>query len=165
MSLNSTQSLEISIDSYATFDEILALIPHIDLDNSTSIPRRRQACEIARDVFAEVNGLLGVLGYTVPVVSSNATNIGVVGSLCALGTASRIEAAAASANAGVSAHADYLQREYDRVWNAMRKGDVKLTASREGDFIKHAGEKKPSYEFHQVSGSESARTFTRDMKW
>ena len=165
MSLSSTTDIELSVDCYATFDKILAHIPHVDLDNSTSTPLKRQALRMARDVMQEVNGLLGVLGYQIPIASSNSTNIAIVGSLCALGAASRIEASAASANAGASAHADYLRMEYQMVCGALRNGDIKLTATKTSTFIKHAGERTPAYSFHQPSGSEASSTFTKGMDW
>lgn len=168
MSLNSTQSLEISVDCYATFEDILAHIPHVSLDNANTKPSRAQACGIARDVYREVNALLSVLGYNIPVASSSSTAIGLVGRMCAVGAARSIEAGAASVAGRSSDTADFLQGEYARMWKALRDGDINLPgASRTGNPILHRGERKPAYQFHDPSsrGSEEAPVFTKNMDW
>jgi len=167
MSLNSTTHLELSVDCYATFEDILAHIPHVTLDNSNSKPSRAQACGIARDVFREINSMLSVLGYLIPVASGNITAIGLVGRMCAVGTARSLDAAAASVDGRSSDTADFLRKEYDRMWGALRDGEITLPgAARTGNPIRHRGERKPAYSFHQPSaGTESSPIFTRDMEW
>ena len=167
MSLNSTLSLEIGVDCYATFEDILAHIPHVSLDNANTKPSRAQACGIARDVFREINSVLAVLGYNIPVASGNSTAIGLVGRMCAVGAARSIEAAAASVAGRSSDTADFLRREYERMWTALRKGDITLPgASRTGNPTRHQGERKPAYQFHDPSSSgELAPVFTKNMDW
>lgn len=166
MSLNSTNDLELSVDCYATFEDILAHIPHVGLDNSDTKPSRAQACGIARDVFREVNSLLDVLGYTIPVASGNSTAIGLVGRMCAVGTARSLEAAAASVDGRSTDTADFLRREYERMWKALKEGDIALpAAARTSEALRHKGEIKSSFEFHRPSGTESSPIFTRDMEW
>ena len=167
MSSNATSGLELSVDCYATFEDILAHIPHVSLDNSNSKPSRKQAIGIARDVFREVNSLLSVLGYNIPVVSTSATAIGLVGRMCAVGTARSIEAAASSVDGRLSASADFLRKEYERMWKQLRDGDVTLPgAARTGNPIKHRGETKPAYQFDdRGSGTETTSIFSKDMDW
>ena len=167
MSVNATSGLELSVDCYATFEDILAHIPHVSLDNVNTKPSRKQAIGIARDVFREVNSLLSVLGYNIPVVSTSATAIGLVGRMCAVGTARSIEAAAASVDGRLSASADFLRKEYERMWKQLRDGDVTLPgAARTGNPIKHRGETKPAYQFDdRGSGTETTSIFSKGMDW
>ena len=163
---NSTQDLEISVDCYATFGSILAHIPHVSLDNANTKPSRKQAIAMAKDTFREVNSMLEVLGYKIPVASSNSTSIGFLRTMCSAGVAKSIAAAVSSVDGGSSSTADFLQKEYDRMWKALRNGDVTLPgAARDGNPMRHKGERKPAYEFHQPAGSESTRLFTRDQEW
>ena len=165
MSQNSTNDLEISVDSYATFDAILAHVPHLTLDNINTRPRRRQACEIARQTFDEINGLLKVLGYIIPVGSGNGTSIGHIARMSAVGTAKSLEAAAASVDGRSSDTADFLQREYQRMWTSLKDGSVTLPDASRSNPTRHEGERKPSYAFDQVSSTEVAPTFTKGMDW
>ena len=167
MSVNATSGLELSVDCYATFEDILAHIPHVSLDNTDSKPSRKQAIGMARDVFREINSLLSVLGYQIPVASTSATAIGLVGRMCAIGTARSIEAAAASVYGKMSDAADFLRKEYERMWKQLRDGDVTLPgAARTGNPIRHRGETKPVYQFDdRGSGTERASIFSKDMDW
>ena len=167
MSSNATSGLELSVDCYATFEDILAHIPHVELDNVNTKPSRKQAIGMARDVYREVNSLLSVLGYKIPIASTSATAIGLVGRMCAVGTARSIEAAAASVDGKLSASADFLRKEYERMWKQLRDGDVTLpSATRTGNPIRHRGETKPSYQFDdRGSGSEASSVFAKDMDW
>lgn len=166
MSSNSTGTLEVSVDCYATFSGILAHIPHVSLDNANSRPSRNQAIAMARDVFREVNSLLSVLGYSIPVASTNSTSIGYLRTMCSAGAAKSIAAAVSSVDGGASPTADFLQKEYARMWKSLKDGDVTLPgAARTGNPMRHKGERKPAYSFHQPAGSESTPIFSRDMEW
>ena len=64
MAANST-CLELSVDTYATFESIQALIPLrvlTDYTTAPSQPTKTQASEIVRDIFQQINGVLSVLG-------------------------------------------------------------------------------------------------------
>ena len=166
MSSNATNALELSVDCYATFSSILAHIPHFTLDNDISKPSRRQAIQMARDVFREINSLLSVLGYQIPVASTNTTSNGYLRSMCSAGVAKSLSASISSVDGSSGGTADFLQKEYNRMWGALRDGNVTLPgAARTGSPMRHKGERKPAYEFHQPSGSESERIFTRDQEW
>jgi len=166
VSLNSTQSLEVSVDSYATFSAILAHIPHVTLDNAYTRPSRMQACAIARDRFQELNSLLSVMGFVIPIASGNSTGLAYVRRMSAVGVASSIEAAAASVDGRSSDTADFLQKEYSRMWTALKNGDVTLPgAARTGNPTRHDGERKPAASFSPVNGVEREPTFTMDTQW
>jgi len=165
MSLNSTNDLELGVDTYATFASILAHIPHITLDNSVTKPTRAQACGIARQIFGQLNGALKVLGYQVPVASGNATTFAYVAAMSAIGTAKSLEAAAASVDGRASETADFLQREYALLWSSLRKGEATLPGAARSNPTKHEGERKPAVGFRDTAGTEATSAFSMDTEF
>lgn len=167
MALNSTQSLELSVDGYCTFASIEPYIPRRSINN-TSKPTRAQACHIVRDTFSEINGLLTILGYVVPVASSNGTSVRILGRLNAIGAAAEIEAAAYSAgNTSRSEHAEELRDQYKVMWLKLEKGEIKLIgASLEDNYMRRRNEHAATYLFQlDADGNEAAPTFSKYTEW
>lgn len=163
MALNATSSLEVSVDTYATFSQVRALIPYTNFA-ATDYPTKAQAFSIIRDVYQEVNSLIGLLGYALPVASSNATAIRVLARFQALGAASSIELAATHRAGGSSEHAAELEKRYRLTWKAFEAGQIKLQgAALDDDHLLRRDERSITYQFHPVDGTESDPTFSRDM--
>jgi hypothetical protein len=163
---NATACIEISVDAYCTLSRVAAYIPRRTI-NDASIPTRRQVISLAKDVFQEINGLLDVLGYAIPVASSNGTAIRIVGRLNALGAAAAADASAYSAgNPQRSEHADYLGEQYKELYVKIEKGLMTIpAATRDGDYIPNKLERSIIGEFHQPNGTETTSTFTKDMNF
>lgn len=167
MARNSTQSLELSVDSYCTFAHIEPYIPRRDID-STSKPTRKQAMFIVRHVYDEINGLLSILGYSNPVASSSSKAIRVLSRLNALGAAADIESAAYSAgNTTKSEYAEELRKMYQVLWVRLEKGQLTLPdATMESNYQLRRNEKSAYYEFsHDADGNEYDPTFSVDTEW
>ncbi|MBT3194805.1 MAG: hypothetical protein HN341_19835 [Verrucomicrobia bacterium] len=166
MSSNATQDIELSVDGYCTFGSIEAFIPHRAL-SSTSKPTRRLALGIVRDVKAQIDGALDVLGYTIPVVSTNGTSIRILSRLNALGSAAAIESAAySSGNAQMSQHGQVMANEFKMVWRSFETGKIALPgADRGSNYMHREDEKHPASQFHVVSGTQQDPSFTKDMEF
>ena len=165
MSLNATNSLELSVDSYATMAQITALIPYQTFD-ADDYPDKPQAVQLARDVFQEINSLVTSLGYVVPVASSNSTALRVLGRLNAFGTASVIEMSSNHRNPGMLEHAEALQARYREIWVTLQKGQVKLIgATMESNYLLRPMDKEAKYVFHTVNGTETSPDFTKTMNF
>ncbi len=164
MSLNATNALELSIDAYCTMAHIKAKIPQRSFDGTT-YPTLAQAILITRGVYKSVNSVLDVLGYVIPVASTNATNIGYIQELNAFGAAAQIEVAAySSASEQPSAYAAFLDGQYKMMWKSLQDGKVSLpTAARQGDYIHRENEKDGAYQFNPVDGTEQDAVFTKQM--
>lgn len=164
MSRNATAAIELSVDGYCTLSSILALIPHRAL-SGTSKPTRAQAIGMVRDVKYQIDGVLDVLGYTLPVVSTNYTSLRIVGRLNAYGAAAAIEGASySSGNQERSGYAQALQEEFRLIWKTFEAGRMSLPgAPRQGSYIHRANEITPQAQFNQPSGSEVDPTFTKAM--
>lgn len=157
---NATNALEISVDSYCTLSGVNAYIPRRAFSDTT-VPTRRQVISMCKDVYQEINGLLGSLGYHISVASTNGTSIRILGRLNALGGAAAAEAAAYSAgNPTRSEHAEYLRDEYRALYTKLEKGLLTLPAAvREGDYTPTKGEREITSSF------ETTRTFTKSMNF
>ncbi len=164
MSLNATADLELSKDSYCTFAHIEAKIPLRSL-SATSRPTSKQGCIINRGVFRQINAVLDVLGYVIPVVSGNATNIGFIQELNAIGAAAQIEGAAYSAgNETRSQYAEDLSHQFNMMWKTLSDGKVSLpTAARKGAYMHQENEKVPAYQFNPIKGVEQDPVFSKQM--
>lgn len=167
MSRNATGSPELSVDSYCTFAQIEPYIPRRSI-NSSSKPTKAQALHLVRGTYQEINALLAVLGYHVPVASSNGTAIATLARLNALGAAAEIEAAAYSAgNSNRSEHSDQLRDMYKALYVKLEKGELVLIgAEMEPNYMKRRNERAGTYEFdHNDEGNERDPTFTTSMDW
>lgn len=164
MSRNATNAIELSVDGYCTFASILALLPQRAFSGSTK-PTRVQAVSMVRDVKYQIDGVLDVLGYNIPVASSNYTAIRILGRLNAHGAAAAIEGATYSAgNAERSGYAQSLQEEFRMIWKTFEAGRMSLPdAPRQNDYIHRVNEKTPEAQFHQSSGTEVDPVFTKSM--
>ncbi len=165
MSLNATNALELSVDGYATFATIQGLIPWRTL-SSSSTPTRAQAAGIVRNLYQDINTLLYTLGYKIPVSSGNATTIRFLGRFNALGAAAEIEQAAYSAgNTEASDHADRLWKRYDQTYKMLEKGALTLNATQQSNYIHTRSQRRVTYKFHSVGGTEQETKFTKNMDW
>ena len=162
--LNSTTALELSIDAYCTLSHIQAKIPLRTL-NDTSRPTRRQALTITRGIYKQINAALDVLGYVIPVAITNATNIGYIQEMNAMGAAAQIEGAAySSGNEARSQYAEDLGSQFKMMWVSLTTGKVSLpTATRQGDYMHKENEKDGAYQFNPISGVEQDAVFTKQM--
>ena len=168
MSLNSTQSLELGVDAYCTMAEVQSYVPAVRTLSTDSKPSRVQAVGLTRDIFGEVNGLLDVLGYVIPVASGDATAMGLLGRVNALGAASAIEAAAYSAgNEEDSDHAKFLLAQYMSIWQRLESGMMSIPgATRTANHMRRKDERTASAAFDRNGTStEQSPVFTKTMKW
>ena len=162
--LNSTTALELSVDAYCTLSHIQAKIPLRTLSDST-LPTRRQALTITRGIYKQINAALDVLGYVIPVASTNATNIGYIQEMNAMGAAAQIEGAAySSGNESRSQYAEDLGNQFKLMWKTLTDGKVSLpTAARQGDYIHRENEKDGAYQFNPIDGVEQDAVFSKQM--
>lgn len=166
MSLNATQALELSKDAYCTMAHIQARLPHRTF-GANSKPSKAQCVLIARGGFRQINAVLDVLGYVIPVASTNTTAIGYIQELNAIGAAAQIEGSTYSAgNETRSQYAVDLQNQFNLMWKTLVDGKVSLPdAARQAGYQHRADEKHPSYVFHEISGTEQDPVFTKEMKF
>ena len=166
MALNATADIELSVDGYCTFSQLQALLPYRTLSNASQ-PTRNQALVMTRDVFAQINGMLDVLGYEIAVSSGNTTSVRILGRLNSLGAGAQIEASAYSAGNEVrSEHSVDLQEQFDNLMEQFAKGQISLpNATRQANFIHRADEQEGGYRFHRPFGSEKGPTFTKSMNF
>ena len=167
MALTSTEDVELSVDGYCTLAHIEPYIPHRSL-TVNSKPTRAHALYIVRDIYQEINGLLDVLGYQIPVASTNGTAIRIVGRLNALGVAAAIEASTYSADGEeASGHSTTLRRQYEDAWKRLEDGKVSLpNATRKSNYIRRRDEQRAWYQFDEDSyGDERSPTFSTGMHW
>ena len=165
MSRNATADLELSVDCYATLEEILPYLPWVSL-NSTSRPSKKQALKIIRDSYDEMNSLLSEQGYAVPVASTAATAINLLGKLNSLDSAAAIDLAMRGANAGVSPQGSALMDRRNLLWKQFATGKMEIIgASRTGNYALRPSEQKSKHRFYQISGAEQDPVFTRDKKF
>jgi len=143
---------------------IRARIPMRSLD-STSYPSKAQAVMLSRGVFRQINSVLDVLGYVIPVASTNSTNIGFIQELNAIGAAALIEGGAySSGNEARSDYAEMLDGQFKMMWKTLSDGKVSLpTATRQGDYMHKENEKDPAYSFHEIDGVEQDAVFSKEM--
>jgi hypothetical protein len=122
---------------------------------------------MTRDVFAQINGMLDVLGYEIAVASANTTSIRILGRLNSLGSGAQIEASAYSAGNEVrSEHSVDLQEQFDNLMEQFAKGLISLpNAARKPSFIHRADEQEGSYRFHRPFGNEAGPTFTKNFNF
>lgn len=168
MARNATSSLELSVDAYCTLSQVQAYMPAVRTLTSSSSPTKAQAFSIIRDSFFQVNGLLDVLGYTIPVASSNYTAVRIIGRLNALCAAAAIEAAAYSAgNPEQSDHSVALRKQCQDMWTQLENGQISLpNATRNANYMKRKDEKTAYCEFSLDSeGIERDPTFDVDTNW
>ena len=167
MSRNATADLELSVDCYATYERIEAYLPWTSL-NSTTRPTKKQALTVhIRDSYDTMNGMLKEQGYVVPVPSSNATSIAILGRINSLDAAASIDLAMRGGAGQVSPQSEQLQNQRNLVWRAFRDGNIELPdAEREGAYALRDSEKQPKSQFYVDSGGEEKDpVFKRDMDW
>lgn len=165
MSRNATADLELSVDCYATFERIEAYIPWVSL-NSTTRPTKKQALTVhVRDNFDVMNGMLKEMGYVVPVPSTNATSIAILGKINALNSAASIDMAMRGGNAGVSPQAMALYEQQKMLWKDFTSGKIELpNAAREGAYNLRKNELQPKSRFYVDSNlNDKDPVFTRDQ--
>ena len=127
-------ALEISVDSYCTMSHIEAYLPHRTI-NASSQPSILASTNFARAVFNRINGVLNVLGYTLPVASGNTSAMHFLGDLNAMAAASKIEGAVYSyGNTEESRVAKTLSDSAEMIFISLQKGKTAVpgNAAREG---------------------------------
>ncbi len=168
MALGSATALELSVDAYCTMAGIKAYIPGVREFDRNSKPTLESAIGIARDTYQEINGLLYGLGYALPVASSNSTGIRIVGRLNALGAAAAIEASTYSAgNEEESQQSVRLAQQYKDAWKRFESGQIIIIgATMQSNYAHRRNEREARASFDKdSSGTETAPTFTKGMKW
>ena len=124
----------LSKHGYCTLAHIEAILPRQPLTSETTVNRARAKAAV-QDYFDDINGRLYVLGYDVPVPSTNSTGINRVSHLNMLGAAAEVEMNwHSSVNAENSQLASQLFEQYDEMWDLIEGGRM-IWASRNGPRI------------------------------
>tara|TARA_Y100001973_G_C5201032_1_gene337692 strand:+ start:2236 stop:2739 length:504 start_codon:yes stop_codon:yes gene_type:complete len=149
MSRNATLDLEISVDCYATFERVEAYIPWVTL-NSTTRPSKKQALTVhIRDNYDLMNGMLKEMGYVVPIPSTNATSVAILGKINAMNSAASIDMALRGGNSQVSQQSVMLYEQQKLLWKDFSSGKIELPdAEREGAFQLRENELQPDSRFY-----------------
>jgi hypothetical protein len=159
--------IELSKTGYCTFSHVCLYTPHRTF-NTSSAPTKDHVLGFIEDIFHQMNGILDVLGYVIPVPSGNATAIGVLRSINALGAASLAEETANSiANKTESDFGNRLDAEFMREFEELGKGQKVLGgADRTTGFIHRLDERTPKFRFHRdAKGNKEEPVFKKDMKF
>jgi hypothetical protein len=159
--------IELSRTGYCTFFDVDIYAPQRTFNTSSS-PTRANVESFITDIYHQMNGVLDVLGYTLPVPSSNTTAIGILSRINALGAASQAEEAANSiGNLQESDFGRRLREEFDREFMGLAKGEKNLgNANRNERFRHRKDEKEPTFQFHlDDTGDVDDPVFNKDMKF
>lgn len=156
--------IEIGIDGYCTLAHVEALNP-LRTFNSSSKPTRVQVAMHINFAFNQMNGILDVLGYVVPVASGNATATRALRFVNALAAAASTEDSMYSAgNSTRSEHAESLYDRFEAEWKGFRAGEKNLIgAPRQGNYFHRDDERHSSHQFHVVANTQQTPTFTKAM--
>ena len=156
--------IEISKNGYCTLAHVQALNPHRTYSTTTK-PSRTQVAMSIENYYYKINAQMDILGYDIPVPSTNATAVAQLRHLNSLGAAADTEQSAYSVgNEEQSSHADALLKRFKEEWGLFLKGEsVILGATRASDYLLRKDEQKAYGEFNVVAGDEEDPQFTMEM--
>lgn len=158
-------AITLGTDGYCQLAHLQALNAQRTYD-ANSIPSSTDAEGFITDVFNEINGVLDVLGYTVPVATADAVASRILRTVNQYGACAKAERGTHSVGlGGESERADSLQTEYERLLGLLRDGEMSLVdAERGDDSPKRDNEKTPEGSFNlDADGDERDSEMTRDM--
>ena len=158
-------SISLGADGYCLLAHIQSLNSQRTY-GSTSVPTDTDVEGFISDVFHEINGVLDVLGYTVPVATADASASRILRTVNQYGASAKAERSTHSVGAsGENERADALQAEYERLLDLLRDGGMSLVdADRGDDSPTQENEQSPEGSFNLDSdGDERASEMSRDM--
>jgi hypothetical protein len=139
----------LSKHGYCTLAHIEAILPRQPLTSETTVNRARAKAAV-QDYFDDINGRLYVLGYDVPVPSTNSTGINRVSHLNMLGAAAEVEMNwHSSVNAENSQLASQLFEQYDEMWDLIEGGRMTMGITQRATYFPTKKQRKPGYSFLQ----------------
>lgn len=109
--------------AYASVPDIRTMISIKTIDGQSD-PSIQQVAQIINDVAADVDTVLSSGGYDVPVSTTATVAWGFLRQLNAYGAAMRVEASGAKGEK--SEHLAFLERQFNRRWDQLIKGDISL---------------------------------------
>lgn len=159
--------IEISVTGYCTMGHLELFLPQRTF-NSSSSPTRANVLSFITDHYHQMNGVLEVLGYELPIPSGNATAIGILRHINVLGAASQAEQSANQiGNIRPSQVGNALRDEFQREWKLFMDGDKNLPgATRTSRHREDKQEKEAKHQFDvDTSGDQKDAVFTKDVKF
>jgi len=156
--------IQVSVTGYATMQHVESYLPQRTF-NSSSSPTRDGVLQFITDIYHQMNGVLDVLGYNLPIPSGNSTAIAILRNINGLGAASQAEQAANQiGNVRASRVGDILRKEYDREFMLLMDGDKVLPGvNRNTQFWHEKKQKAPEFAFDlDDKGNEDDPVFRKD---
>lgn len=154
--------------AYATLDDLHGLAPQMGRFTPTSKPTLEQATTFLADVARELDGLLGGMGYAVPIVE--VTSPIAFARVKALNAWGALALAIVARSIGVTnpdeQGAGYVRKEYERRMKALREspGDDLLDAVKTGQAIEKTSADLMASSFESATiDTDSAARMTRDQ--